>query len=192
MTLRDRQREATRALLLSTTAALVAERGADAVTTRAVAIAAGVGVGTVFAHFPDKTALFEALLHDHIAGALDAGFATLPDAPVGEQLLHLSGALYEAYDRAPALSRALIQETLFLADRDRPLAKQLARFEAWAVPRLGPDAAEAQLLFLAFFAQYFAVLLGSLRGELPVPARLPLLRWLLLRALPPACFGGVP
>jgi len=189
---RDRQREATRNQLLAAAAALVARDGADATTTRAVAEAAGVGVGTVFAHFPDKTALFEALLHDHVEAALDRGFATLPDGPAIDQLVHLSLVLYAAYDEQPALSRALLRETLFVSDPERPLARQLRRFEAWAVPRLvvDGDTGEAALSFVAFFALYFAVLVGGLRGDIAPAHREPLLRGLLARALP-AAHGGV-
>jgi AcrR family transcriptional regulator len=53
-----------RALLLEAARALVAERGADAVTMDAVAVAvaAGVGEGTLFRRFGSRTGLMMVLL----------------------------------------------------------------------------------------------------------------------------------
>ncbi|AKU92621.1 TetR/AcrR family transcriptional regulator [Vulgatibacter incomptus] len=177
MNLRDRQREATRALLLEAAARLVAERGAEAATTRDLARAAGVAAGTVFAHFPDKASLYEALLHEHIERALDGALATLPAGFV-DQLAHVAEALWAAYDSRPDLSRVLIAQTLFLSDPERPLAKQLARFQGWFVERLAAGLAagevppiDPQLAFATFFSSYLGLLLSGLRGELPPEAR---------------------
>lgn len=177
MSLRDRQRLATRALLLDTAARLVAEQGADGATTRALAQAAGVAAGTVFAHFPDKTSLYEALLHEHVERALDGAFATLPPGFV-DALAHVCAALYAAYDARPDLARVLLAETLFLSDPTRPLAQQLGRFQGWFFERLGTALSAGEvppvnplLAFGAFFSVYFGLLVASLRGELPPAAR---------------------
>ncbi len=62
-----------RARLLEAAAGLVAARGADAVTMEEVAAAAGVGKGTVFRRFGDRTGLLMALL-DHSEKKLQAAF----------------------------------------------------------------------------------------------------------------------
>lgn len=182
MRLRDRQKQATRDEVLVAAGALFAEQGYAQTTTRQVAERAGVGVGTVFAHFPDKAALVEALLHEHIEAALAEAFAGLPRGDVVDELVHVADVLYRAYDRTPDLSRVLLSETLFAAHPDRPLAVQLARFEAWVTSRL--DAAVAagevppvdpRLAFLEYFALYFALLVGGLRGALPAALRAPTL-----------------
>lgn len=187
MTLRDRQRTATRALLLEVAARLVAQRGADAATTRELAREAGVAAGTVFAHFPDKTSLYEALLHEHIERALDGAFATLPPG-FPAQLLHVADALFAAYDARPDLARSLLAQTLFLSDPERPLAQQLRRFQGWFVERLAAAVQEGEvpaidpmLAFSVFFSTYFGLLVASLRGELPADARRELLRAFLAR-----------
>lgn len=186
MSWRDRQREATRALLLQTAARLVAAHGADAVTTRDVAREAGVAAGTVFAHFPDKSALFEALLAERIRRTLDAAFASAPEGFV-DRVVHVSGALYAGYDAEPELARALIAHTLFLSAPERPLAAELARFQAWFLLQLGEATlggrlrpVDPALAFGAFFSIYFGLLVAGLRGELPPEARLHQLRAFLL------------
>lgn len=78
-TRRDARRN--RDLLVATARRLFAERGLD-VTLKEVAREAGVGVGTVYRHFPDKdalvTALFSAQLDDEVLRAQSS--AQAPDA----------------------------------------------------------------------------------------------------------------
>jgi AcrR family transcriptional regulator len=87
-----------RALLLDAAAALVAERGADAVTMDAVAAKAGVGKGTVFRRFGSRSGLMQALL-DHTEQELQHAFMYGPP-PLGP------GA--EPIDRLVAFGRARI------------------------------------------------------------------------------------
>lgn len=60
----------TRAKLIEATLAVVADVGYARASTRAIAEAAGMAEGTLYRHFPDKTALF-------FAAALDASPAVL-------------------------------------------------------------------------------------------------------------------
>ena len=70
-----------RARLLEAASRLIAEHGAAGVTMEAVAAAAGVGKGTVFRRFGDRTGLLTALL-DHSARTLQADFMGGPP-PLG-------------------------------------------------------------------------------------------------------------
>ncbi|MDI9829752.1 MULTISPECIES: TetR/AcrR family transcriptional regulator [unclassified Streptomyces] len=70
-----------RARLLEAASRLIAEHGAAGVTMEAVAAAAGVGKGTVFRRFGDRTGLLLALL-DHSARTLQADFMGGPP-PLG-------------------------------------------------------------------------------------------------------------
>ncbi|WP_210569790.1 TetR/AcrR family transcriptional regulator [Streptomyces sp. GESEQ-4] len=70
-----------RARLLEAAAELIAEHGVAGVTMEAVAVAAGVGKGTVFRRFGDRTGLLTALL-DHSARKLQADFLGGPP-PLG-------------------------------------------------------------------------------------------------------------
>ena len=89
-------------------------QGAEAPVSH-VAKLAGVAVGTVFVHFPDKPSLLAAALEEEIVAALAEAWKTLPaNVPCHEQLLHLAGAMYRFYAGRPALYRVLLKETLFL------------------------------------------------------------------------------
>lgn len=194
--LRAEQAAQTRARVLAAARGLIEAQGVEAAHTRAVAAVAGVSVGAVFSHFPDKAALFEALLHDEIEAALDRALPPDPAAPLAAQLVAVAEALWATYDARPALARALLSQTLFLSDPGRPLAAQLDRFRAWVGGALAAEAARGAAhdidpltFFTAYFSIYFGLLVGGLRGELPPGARGPLLRAALdrlLAAVPPA------
>lgn len=59
--LRERQAQQTRDDVLDALVTLLTDRAVDEVTTKEVARAAGVSERTVYRHFPDRTALVEAL-----------------------------------------------------------------------------------------------------------------------------------
>ncbi|HUC25732.1 MAG TPA: helix-turn-helix domain-containing protein [Streptosporangiaceae bacterium] len=54
--------------LLSAAAAVFAERGADDVSLEEIARRAGVGIGTLYRHFPARQALLEAVYKDQVDG----------------------------------------------------------------------------------------------------------------------------
>ena len=87
-----------RTLLLEAARRLIAERGADAVTTDDIAVAAGVGKGTLFRRFGSRAGLMIVLLDEDEKAQQQAflfGPPPLgPGAPPLERLL--------AYGRAPA------------------------------------------------------------------------------------------
>ncbi|GHH26553.1 TetR/AcrR family transcriptional regulator [Streptomyces lanatus] len=109
-----------RARLLEAAARLVAERGAEHVTMHEVARAAGVGKGTLFRRFGDRTGLLLALLADaeaefhetYTLGPPPLG----PGAPAGDRLTAFGCALIERLaddtDLGAALARQVPLERL--------------------------------------------------------------------------------
>jgi AcrR family transcriptional regulator len=171
--LRDEQRAATRRRVLKAAAKLFVERGYEKTTTRAIAHRAGVAVGTVFTHFPDKATLAEALLFDHVERALSTASKALPARGLVKRLVSVSLALFRAYEAEPELSKVLLQQGLFATSVEGPLAEQLARFQAWVATEVDEAAAHGERLvvsqahfFTGFFAVYFALLVGGLQGRL--------------------------
>ena len=172
---RAQQKEETRGIIVQAAKGLFTKHGFDKTTIRAIAEDANVAVGTVFVHFPDKSALLAATLYEEIEQALQNAYDTLPeDAPVKEQLLHLARSLYLHYDENRALARELIQKTLFMdGDWGKASRRQVEAFIAKVAEllcaaqksdQLPPDA-NCQLLARAFFSHYFLVLITGLRPE---------------------------
>lgn len=105
-----------RALLLDAASRLLAHCGAANLTMESVAAAAGVGKGTVFRRFKDRTGLLIALL-DHREAQLQAAFLSGPppmgpDAPAAERL-HAFGPALMRHERD--------HHELILASRTDPL-----------------------------------------------------------------------
>jgi AcrR family transcriptional regulator len=101
---------------------------------RAVAAEAGVGLGTIFAHFPDKESLLIAALIDDLDRTSEQAWATLPgEAPLQDQLLHLAREGFVAWARRPALSKVLIREKCFTPG---PARDQLRALDERALARV--------------------------------------------------------
>lgn len=93
--------------VLDAAVALFAEHG-DEVQMADVARAAGVGVGTIYRHFPTRRALIEAAAQRRFAGILDYVRRTsLPDPDVRQALSTFLGHVAEVHERGRALSAAI-------------------------------------------------------------------------------------
>ena len=170
---RAARKDATRGRLLAEARHAFVRQGYEATTIRGVAAAAGVAVGTVFVHFPDKSALLAATLDDHLQQVLGRALDTLPPGGARQKVGHVLKALFAGYARQPALSRVLLRETLFAQGDQREAAQAgveafVAQLEGWCRepgnlrPGLDPhDAAEA------IFAAYLAALLEGLAQPRP-------------------------
>lgn len=161
----------TRAALLDAGRACFAEAGFDGTTLAQVARRAGVAVGTVYVHFPDKATLLTHALHDDLDAVLAKARRTRPRSGARATLLHFARALYAHYAKDLPLSRVLVKESLFgpLVPGTQPDAV-LQRFLADVAgvleqgKVLAPGVAPLSGAH-AFFGLYLAVLIGALRGE---------------------------
>jgi AcrR family transcriptional regulator len=115
MTRRQRQKAETRSIILDVARNLFEEDGFDATTVRAVAERAGVALGTIFSHFPDKGALLIAAVLDDLAETDRQIMETMPPhAPIREQILHAAAAGFSYWCRRPGLSKTLLREMWFV------------------------------------------------------------------------------
>ncbi|MEW5911870.1 MAG: TetR/AcrR family transcriptional regulator [Thermodesulfobacteriota bacterium] len=113
-TRRSQQKARTRELILEAAKDRFATLGFERATIRSIAKYAGVGVGTVMSHFPDKASLLSAALVGDWEQAEAEVWATLPqDATYAEQLLHVARVFYTYYLERPSLSRNLLKALLF-------------------------------------------------------------------------------
>lgn len=96
----------TRALLLETVEALVAERGATAVTTTEIAARAGVSVGTLYRYFTDREELLLAAYDatvERIVAACGQALSKLPcDLSMEAAARALLGVYLDAAEAIPA------------------------------------------------------------------------------------------
>jgi AcrR family transcriptional regulator len=102
---------ANRVRILEAATRVLAERGAEGTSIDAVAAEAGVGKGTIFRRFGDRSGLFQALSDSHLRAFQDAfmlGPPPLgPGAPAEERLAAFLDGLLDLYEDNLELSLAL-------------------------------------------------------------------------------------
>lgn len=103
--------DATRASIVETTQALVAERGYAGCSVALVAAGAGVATGTVYRHFPDKAALFTEVFRVATQREVDAvAAAAAAPGTVAERVEACVSTFARRALRAPRMAYALIAE----------------------------------------------------------------------------------
>ena len=128
-TRRELQKEETRRIILNAAYVLFAEEGYAQTTMRRLAGRAGVGLGTIFKHFPDKPSLLVAAYQEDLGKIIVEAFQSLPQAGIKKQLLHITERIYRFYAKDPSFSRNLIKEALFLkGEHGETLDNQLMAF----------------------------------------------------------------
>jgi AcrR family transcriptional regulator len=125
-----------RARVLEAAEAVFAARGASA-TTEEIALQAGVGVGTVFRHFPTKEALLEAILMERVARLGETARSMTDSADPGVALFGLFAHMVEQ-----AATKKTYADALADAGFDSRIARSPAGQEA--VRALGALLARAQ------------------------------------------------
>ncbi len=177
-TRRDQQKAETNALILAAAKALFIEKNYENTTIRAIAKQAGVALGTVFVHFPDKSALLAAALYEDIERVLAEAFATIPQTTLKVQLLHLAQSLYSYYAQNPSLSRTLVKESMFMSGEwGDILMGQIQRFniEVAQLFRTAqtkgevPSGLDSDLAAQIFFSHYWLALFVGLQSETVSP-----------------------
>ena len=186
--MRAQEKERTRGEILAAAREVLKEKGAEHLTSRAVAERAKVAVGTVFLHFPTTIALFEALLDDQLGLALPRAIATVRGRALVPRLCHVARCLFESYDVDPALSKLCLAHTIVASERGDP---RLSELSAWVVSEVQGaidrgliEPMEPKLAFLCFFSLYFTLLVAGLRGEFGRDQQLELLKAGLERLFP--------
>lgn len=96
--------------------ALFVRKGFEATTTREIARAADVGIGTVFLHAVSKQDLLVMIFREEAGRALDAAFASLPEPPLIDALLLIFDALIAHHERNRGLARVFVKELPFVDD----------------------------------------------------------------------------
>ncbi len=191
---RQTLKEETRKIILESSQDLFNDLGFDKTSTRAIALRAGVGVGTVFSHFPDKSSLLIAVLLDDLTATQTGAMKSMPDkGPVCDRFLHLARCFYSYYAKRPELSRTLLKELWFVkGEWGGKLATQAFEFvllvsnmleQAKNGKEIRPEA-DTLLCARAFFSHYLIVLYEGLNSpQIDVETMLDTLKGLLEQLL---------
>lgn len=109
-TRREKNREKTRRIIFDTAYALFEEKGYEKMTMRELAARAGVGLGTIFMHFKDKTTLLVSVFEHEFHPLVRKVFASLPGEDLKAQLVYMVRQFYAYYAKRPEISRILMKE----------------------------------------------------------------------------------
>jgi len=96
--------------------ALFARKGFAATTTREIATAADVGIGTVFLHAISKQDLLVMIFREEAGRAVDAAFDHRAEGPLIDALLRIFNALIAHHERNVGLARVFVKELPFVDD----------------------------------------------------------------------------
>ena len=175
-------REERREQILESAVAVFGRRGFEGSTTRALAREAGVSEAMIFRFFPDKAALYRAIIDRFIVASGDPFPHAAADADDDERVLSgLAANLIRSMEQDPAFVRLLFFSALeghelsrlFLEARilklTRALARYLARRMADGALRAAPPLPAARA-FLGMACNY--ALMNNLYGR-TLPGRMP-------------------
>ena len=165
------------ARILGSAVALLREGGLASLTIAAVAERAGVTRPSVYRRFPDAEALAIGVLYAELEQHAMAKVQEVPsDLPILDQLVAFVRPIYAWYLEDPERSLALMQLAMF----SRSPARAALDAQVWtylghiaarvAVARArGEISADADLgtIVEAYFALYFMVAVGGVRGLIP-------------------------
>lgn len=178
---RAEQKTETRRVILEVAKRHFETKGFAGTNIREVAREAEVAPGTVLLHFRDKEDLLHAALFEDLERELAGALSTVPPGTLEERLAHLTRRMFGFYEARPALSRALLKESLLasqpwaerFAGQVARVHQRIAGFADEAV-RQGELAADANpaLLGAAYFSFYYFALIAWVQGGLPDPVGL--------------------
>ncbi|WP_437685894.1 TetR/AcrR family transcriptional regulator [Sorangium sp. So ce176] len=99
--------------LLTATARILAKEGYDTASTNKIALAAGVGIGSLYQYFPGKEALVAAVIDRHMEEMMDMvrlALADVIDQPVEASVRRLVAVMVDAHRVDPRLHRVLFEQ----------------------------------------------------------------------------------
>lgn len=174
-TIRQRQKRETRTLILKAARTLFTSSGFADTTIRAIASEAGIGLGTVFNYFPDKTSLLIAALIDDLGKIQMEAMHSYPKhGSFLDKFLHFSEQYFRYYAANIPLSRILLKEMLFVeGECVNILKEQYSQYLTLLTVFLKEDDdvyryeynGDAHLLAECLFSNYYFVLLAGLSSD---------------------------
>jgi len=162
--------------------------GFERATTSEIAELADVGKGTLFVYARTKEELLVMVFQEEIGRTIERAFATVANAPLLDQLMHVFGVMIEENRRDFELARVFVKEIGFIRGDRHGVDAVMARiFERMSVlieraQRRGEleRSLDPELLAYNLFALYYSFLVIWLGGSTPLPdSKRPSLRQML-------------
>ena len=173
--LREKRKRETRELIQRSARQLMVEYGYEKMTMRALARAAGVGLGTIGLHFKDKKSLLLSTFHDEIEREFLRAFEAMPsEGSLKDKLMSVVGAMYSYYGEHTIFLGPVAREALFATgewrDRFDAQLREMLGLVAGLVERhkeLGEVRADvaASHVAMAGWCLYLNVLIDGLNAE---------------------------
>ena len=113
MSLRQQQKANTRSKIKTIAKQAFLTQGIEATSTRYLSDKAGIAVGTLFVHFPDKLSLVKDIFFDEMDVALRAAVASqkASASPI-DYLLQMAQVLFDFYDAYAEFARQVLLDSL--------------------------------------------------------------------------------
>ncbi len=171
---RAARKAATRERILNAARESLETAGYEGTNLRAVAQVASVSTGAILGHFTDKQDLLHAALFDDLERTWAEARTTARGRSLERDLANIAETFFGFYAKRPALSRALLRESLFAGPPwSERFAAQVAEVHQHVAglhrAARQSTAAEASLFGAAFFSFYYFALLAWLQGGHPDP-----------------------
>lgn len=162
----------TRRKVLDAAKSLFEQKGYDGTTMRDVASTAGVALGTIFVHFPDKGSLLIEALLDDLDDINAEVFADLPEG-IEDQIVHLVTCAFDYWARRPELSKVFIRRMWSIegeaGDRYRREVEEFIAHGAALLEHAKPDQirdnVDTHIVAQAIYSFYTMTLLRNLGTE---------------------------
>lgn len=113
--LRQKQKAETCALIVEAAKSLFENLGFEKTTMKKIAAKVGISPGAIFKHFDSKSALLASALFNDIEAVQEKAIADLPgNDTIENKFLFITRRFFEYYSIRPALSRVLVEHSLFI------------------------------------------------------------------------------
>ena len=110
----ERNKRDKRARLIAAARELFRTKGFEQTTTSEIAERADVGKGTLFFHARSKDELLVMVFQEDMGRTIDRAFATVPEAPLLDQAMHVFNAMLKQDQREFELARIFVRELAFV------------------------------------------------------------------------------
>ncbi len=162
VSLRQQQKANTRSKIKTIAKHAFLTQGIEATSTRYLSDQAGIAVGTLFVHFPDKLALVKDIFFDEMDTALRAAVvAQKASASPIDYLLQMAQVLFDFYDQYAEFTRLVLLDSLAKGGFH---TKQMTVITDGIVKRfkqIGVDEKTASIFADNMIANYWFVLLNA-------------------------------